>query len=167
MIGNSIDSLGQRLDGICTYYFENGNIQSEGSYSNGRKSGSWKRFTSDGSQKSDRLYSDVSMETVIFNSALIMPKPKVYQHDFEKFVKEILIKEAEIEIIELSPIGIQLVIDRNGKITERLFDDRLSLKNMNTIDEIIKAIPSWEAGSTGSQKINVRVNYSLDFSTDQ
>lgn len=167
MTGNSIDSLGQRLDGNCRFYYDNGDIQSEGAYSNGRKSGVWKRYNTDGSRKMDRIYSDVSMETVIFNSALIMPKPLCDANGFEEFVKNAVIKEGIIAIIELSPIAIQLVIDRNGKVTERRFDDRLSLQSMNTLDQIIKQIPSWEAGSTGTQKINVRVNYKIDFSTDQ
>jgi antitoxin component YwqK of YwqJK toxin-antitoxin module len=163
MKGKSLDSLGQRLDGTCLYYYENGSIQSEGVYKNGRKSGVWKRFNVDGSSKTDRVYSDLSMETIVFNSARFMPKPNVLNNDFEKYVRVQLSNNID-EFISLSPIAIQLVVDIKGIVTESLFDDRLSLENMRILNGIIKSIPSWEPGSTGTQKINVRVNYSIDFS---
>lgn len=166
MNGNSIDSLGQRLDGLCTFYYETGKVQSEGIYIKGRKSGAWKRYNQDGSPKSDRIYSDINMETIIFNSALIMPKPNCSADGFEEFIKTRLIIENALEIIELSPIAIQLVINVNGEVAERMFDERLSLEKMKIIDSIIRQIPSWEAGYTGTQKINVRVNYSIDFSNN-
>jgi antitoxin component YwqK of YwqJK toxin-antitoxin module len=42
--------------GLFVFYFPNGTIESEGIYEYGFKSGAWKRFEANGSQKPDRYY---------------------------------------------------------------------------------------------------------------
>ena len=42
--------------GNFIFYYDNGKIESSGYYEHGIKVGSWKRFTSDGTAKTDRYY---------------------------------------------------------------------------------------------------------------
>jgi hypothetical protein len=51
-------------NGTFTYYFTNGNIESEGQYDMGLKSGAWKRFTRDGNQRPDRFYNPKAHATI-------------------------------------------------------------------------------------------------------
>lgn len=59
-------SNGQELieDGLFTYYFPNGNVESEGRFDMGLKSGTWKRFTKDGNRKADRFYNPAAHSTI-------------------------------------------------------------------------------------------------------
>ena len=43
-------------DGHFTYYYQNGQIESEGDFARGVKVGNWKRFESNGKRKNDRYY---------------------------------------------------------------------------------------------------------------
>lgn len=167
MEGGSIDSLGQHLDGISRWYYKNGNLQSEGEYNNGRKQGTWKRYTEDGSPKADRHYSEVNMNNIVFNSALVMPKPLGDIKSFENFVEDMVMQERYFDIVALSPIKIQFIITREGILSDMKIDDRLSYHEMQLLGLIIKLIPGWSPGSNGTQTINVRVNYSISFDQTQ
>jgi hypothetical protein len=166
MVGTSIDSLGQLLDGTSTWYYKNGNIQAEGEYKSGQKQGTWKRYTEDGSPKSDRHYSEVSMDNIVFNSALYMPKPQIESGSFETYIKGYVLEERQFDLIAYSPIVIQLIITNEGIVSDRKYDDRLSMDEMRILDNYINEIPAWKPGSNGTQNINVRVTYSVDLSID-
>ena len=166
MRGNSIDKLGQELDGESVWFYKNGSIQSEGLYKNGQKQGTWKRYNEDGSVKSDRHYSEVSMDNIVFNSALYMPKPQVESQNFNAYINSMIKKDRLFDLYALSPIAIQVVITNEGVVSDKKYDDRLSMDDMKVLDDYISAIPSWKPGSNGTQEINVRVNYSVKLSTD-
>ena len=166
MVGTALDSLGQLLDGKSTWFYKNGNIQAEGEYKSGQKQGTWKRYNDDGTRKTDRHYSEVSMDNIVFNSALYMPKPQVESEKFEEFIKANIMEERQFELLNYSPIVIQLLITNEGNVTDRKYDDRLSMEEMEIIDQYINKIPSWKPGSNGTQNINVRVTYSVDLSTN-
>ncbi|NQX93070.1 MAG: hypothetical protein HRT74_13275 [Flavobacteriales bacterium] len=50
--------------GKFTYYYTNGQIESQGMYEMGIKVGSWKRFTSSGDPKPDRYYRPESADLI-------------------------------------------------------------------------------------------------------
>lgn len=162
MKGTSKDSLGSQLVGKSIWYYKNGNVQSEGEYVNGQKQGTWLRYNEDGSRKSDRHYSDVNMDNIIFNSALYMPKPVVDYKTFEDYIKAMVIKNRQFDLLTFTPIAIQLVVTNQGVVAERKYDNRLSMDEMKVLDDYINLIPSWKSGSNGTQKLNVRVNYEVD-----
>jgi len=163
MTGYATDNTGQQLTGASAWYYKNGSLQAEGDYTNGQKTGTWKRYNVDGSPKADRHYSDVNMNNIIFNSALKMPKANGDFENFESFIIDEVIKDRAFDIVALSPIKIQFVVSKIGRVQDIKFDDRLSNHEMSVLDEIIKRIPSWRPGSNGTQNINVRVNYSIEF----
>ncbi len=51
-------------DGFFTYYYRNGQVESQGEYVKGRKARTWKRWTWDGATKPDRIYPEPQNETV-------------------------------------------------------------------------------------------------------
>lgn len=166
MSGTSLDSLGQQLNGESTWYYKNGQLQANGSYKCSQKIGVWKRYNEDGSKKPDRHYSDVNMKTIVFNSALIMPKPKVENSNFEEYVIQNIMDDHAFDIVAYSPVAIQLLIGLDGSVQETKYDDRLTMDEMETLARIIKKIPSWSPGSNGTQNLNVRVNYLVKFPTE-
>ena len=59
-------------DGHFTFYFMNGQIESEGEYDRGVKVGYWKRFDQNGKRKSDRYYPAESADLI--REAMMMEK---------------------------------------------------------------------------------------------
>lgn len=51
-------------DGHFTYYYQNGQIESEGEFDRGVKVGAWKRFDSNGKRKTDKYYPAESADKI-------------------------------------------------------------------------------------------------------
>jgi len=51
-------------DGHFTYYYQNGQIESEGIFVRGVKVGNWKRFDTNGKRKTDRYYPEESADKI-------------------------------------------------------------------------------------------------------
>ncbi len=51
-------------DGYFTYYYQNGQIESEGEFDRGVKVGTWKRFDSNGKRKTDKYYPAESADKI-------------------------------------------------------------------------------------------------------
>ncbi len=56
MKGSYLDENLKVPHGEFTYYYANGNVESNGRYEKGWKTGIWNRFTEDGSPKAERVY---------------------------------------------------------------------------------------------------------------
>ena len=162
MNGSAMDKEGIRLNGWSQWYHINGLIESEGFYENGAKIGVWKRYKTNGEPKADKMYSNVNMNNIIFNSARVMPKPAEQIPDLNTYISEKLIQERAFDIIELSPIKTQFIIFRNGSIGEIKIDDKLSQNQYQIIKQIIEYMPAWIPGSNGTQTINVRLELNIE-----
>ncbi len=56
MTGHYLDAGITMADGTFSYYYENGELESNGLYLRGSKSGVWERHARDGSRLADRMY---------------------------------------------------------------------------------------------------------------
>ena len=162
MNGSALDAEGIKLNGWSQWYHENGLIESEGFYENGAKIGIWKRYHSNGESKPDKMYSNVNMNNIIFNSARVMPKPAEQIPDLNTYFKEKLIYDQAFDIIELSPIKTQFIVFRNGSIGEVKIDKRLTQNQHQLMKQIIEYMPDWIPGSNGTQTINVRIELNIE-----
>jgi hypothetical protein len=50
--------------GVFTFYYPDGSIESRGAYEKGVKVGNWERYTSDGTRKPDRYYNPESVDMI-------------------------------------------------------------------------------------------------------
>lgn len=162
MTGFAFDKSGIRLNGNAKWYHENGNLESEGNYENGSKIGIWKRYDAAGNSRPDRIYSNVTMNNYIFNSALVMPSPPDEIPDLNNYLKTELVKQKAMQIVEIMPINAQFVVFRDGHIGEIKLDGKLSRNQHQIIKSIIESMPSWNPGSNGTQTINVRIDVVFD-----
>ena len=162
MKGSSLDETGTRLHDWSQWVHENGSIESEGYYKNGTKIGVWKRYYANGDPKPDKMYSNVNMNTIIFHSARIMPKPPGQIPDLNIYIKEKIIREQAFDLIAMSPINTQFIVYRNGDIGEIKIDEKLSRNQHQLLKQIIENMPAWIPGSNGTQNINVRLDLKIE-----
>lgn len=62
MTGSYSDEALQKEEGLFTFYYANGNIESKGLMVNGMKTGTWERFSADGTPKAERNYTGLTWE---------------------------------------------------------------------------------------------------------
>ena len=163
MKGLAMDETGTRLHGWSEWYHENGLIESNGYYKNGAKYGVWNRYNAKGEPKPDKMYSNVNMNTAIFNSARIMPKPSEQIPDLNTYIKDKLIQDQAFDLIALSPINSQFIVFRNGHIGDIKIDEKLSQNQHQMLSQIFENMPAWIPGSNGTQTINVRIDIKIEF----
>jgi TonB family protein len=65
MVGQYMDEALQLAEGEFSYYYRNGQLESQGMYSSGVKYGSWKRYEWDGSLKPEKHYTGTTVESVL------------------------------------------------------------------------------------------------------
>lgn len=73
MEGSYADLNFQQPQGIFSFYYHNGQLESQGEYCSGRKCGIWKRWSWDGSTRADRLYPDARNESPKINEPAQFP----------------------------------------------------------------------------------------------
>lgn len=61
MNGWYLDEEMKEPQGLFTYYYQSGQIESMGEYLNGAKFGLWERYTENGSEKAEKLYASRQM----------------------------------------------------------------------------------------------------------
>ena len=162
MKGNALDAEGKRLNGWSEWYHENGLIESKGFYDNGAKIGVWKRYKPNGEPKPYKVYSNITMDNIVFNSARVLPKPPYQIPDLNTYIKDKLIQEQAFDIIALSPINLQFIVYRNGSIAELRIDEKLTQNQHQLLKQVIEDMPSWIPGSNGTQTINVRLDIKIE-----
>jgi hypothetical protein len=64
MTGRYVDAALTIPDGLFTYYYPNGNIESTGSYVHGVKAGTWTCATPKGEPRADRIYSGLDWDNL-------------------------------------------------------------------------------------------------------
>jgi hypothetical protein len=62
MKGTYLDDALKVPHGEFTYYYTNGNVESNGRYEKGWKTGVWNRFAEDGSPKAERVYTGMTWD---------------------------------------------------------------------------------------------------------
>lgn len=162
MKGTAMDEAGIQLHGWSQWFHQNGLVESEGFYENGVKIGVWKRYNTNGEPKPEKMYSNVNMNNIIFNSARVMPKPSKQIRDLNTYIKEKLTHEQAFDIIASSPIKVQFIVFRDGSIGELKIDEKLTQNQHQLLKQIIENMPVWIPGSNGTQTINVRMDIKLE-----
>ena len=71
MIGTFADNSITVPHGLFTYYHDNGNMESQGLYRNGTKSGTWERYSSDGRRLADREYPGLDVDRLLELNGLV------------------------------------------------------------------------------------------------
>jgi TonB family protein len=73
MEGSYSDNKLTVANGTFSFYYHNGQLESQGEFCNGKKCGVWKRWSWDGSQRADRVYPDVHVEPTAMNEPAQFP----------------------------------------------------------------------------------------------
>lgn len=71
MRGAYLDSALNVEDGIFTFYYANGRMESSGQYARGVKTGTWLRFALDGTKLAERHYTGHDTEGMLLSSGLM------------------------------------------------------------------------------------------------
>ncbi|MFT4660435.1 MAG: hypothetical protein ACI8XB_000703 [Patiriisocius sp.] len=155
MKAESMDAWGSELQGEAIYYYGNGNVQSKGVYMKGEKVGIWKRFSTDGQEKAERIYAIYDAQKRAYAYVDQMPVFNGGQENFDDFLKLSL----ENVVSDVAGKGQRLVfsfiINESGHLENPEINESASADIDKAIMDVLTVMPRWTAGK--KQGENVRV----------
>ncbi|MFK7757156.1 MAG: toxin-antitoxin system YwqK family antitoxin [Flavobacteriales bacterium] len=119
MKGHYSDSSLTTLQGECSYYFKNGQLESQGLYEDGKRVGYWKRYTSDGIRKIDRYYFTANELATQAKKKNRLAKFRSDTQSWHEFVQENLEfpENAALLGYRNAKINVNLFIDASGQLS--------------------------------------------------
>lgn len=164
MQGHYTDQTLETPHGDFAYYYQNGQIESKGSFENGAKIGVWERFNPNGSPKAERYYSgykfgdepvydpDEFPEFVGGNAAL-----DAYLNKNLQYPEVALINRVEGEVY------VTFVINKVGQVKRVMVRNSLDPHLDKEAIRLIKNMPDWIPGKKDGNLVNTQMAIPIQF----
>jgi len=153
MTGAFSDQKLQVQNGDFTYYYANGNLESQGRYKSGLKVGTWKRWSFDGSKKPDRYYPDENFKakTRSTNPAKFPGGMSALQKlitDSLKYPTEA--KERGLE----GTVYVTFTVDATGEVSRPEVSEGVHYLLNEEAVRFVSAMPTWTPASKNGSPID-------------
>lgn len=117
MKGNYLDETLLILHGECSFYYKNGQKESEGMYENGNRIGQWKRFDLFGERKADKYYpTTAELAEDKFKTCMASYKGGKKEMDAYLIKNTVFPKKAVYEGKFLGEVNINIEFDEEGYV---------------------------------------------------
>lgn len=175
-ICNELDPLNK--NGPCTYFYEDGQKQSEGNYSNDKKRGKWTYWYNNGMDSSVIYFSDkgsynyIHVANLSLNDSSVLEYPEVFAEfpGGERAMSEFIIKHITYPMTERKNntggvCYLTFVVEKDGTLTDiKILKgvpngpgyDKESLR-------VLHLMPKWRPGAQFNKPIRVHYNLPIVF----
>ncbi len=156
MKGHYLDKELTILQGQCSYYYKNGQLESSGRYENGKKQGYWKRYGPNGIRKKNRYYPSKDELVSVKESSSSLPSFDKEDQSWEQFVKANVKfpEEAKEAGITHAEVNVNLFIDASGKMNHfEILSCPHKCFYTKTI-ELMAKMPLWNPATRKGKKIH-------------
>jgi len=157
MKGHYTDAELLLAEGEFSYFYRNGQLESEGMCSGGVKYGTWKRFEWDGTPRADKYYTGTTVESVMADKTVrIGATFKGGEEALFQFIREQLIyPETALKQNIEGIVEISFVIDESGLVREVKVFKGLNYFLDKEAERLVSSLPKWEPASrNGSPEIS-------------
>lgn len=138
-------------DGLFTYYYRNGQVESQGEYIKGRKVGTWRRWAWDGSPKPDRIYPEPQTETVVSTPAQF---PGGYEALINYVESKTIYPPQALAKRVTGMVKISFRIDEGGLVRDVGVVERHASVLADAALECIWDMPLWEPASRNGKEVS-------------
>ena len=138
-------------DGFFTYYYRNGQVESQGEYIKGRKAGTWKRWTWDGATKPDRIYPEPQNETVVSYPAQF---PGGYEALMQFVESKTVYPQQALAKKVTGMVKISFRIDEGGLVRDVEVVERHASILADAALECIWDMPLWEPATRNGKEVS-------------
>ena len=166
MQGHYMDDILEVETGEFVYYYPNGSKESEGRFKSGRKVGTWKRWSFDGTAKSDRFYPENETKTTNRVS-----KPAEFpggSNGMRDFISKNLVypKEAQEKDIK-GTVYVSFTVDAEGDVA----NPRIATSVHKLLDDealrVVSMLPAWTPASKSGSPVDSSYILPITFGTKE
>lgn len=164
MRGHYLDDALEMPHGTFTYYYQNGQKESEGDFEKGAKIGVWKRWNPNGSPKAERFYSGYKYGDEPVLDPEEMPQFKGGPEAMKKYLSANLnypevARESKME----GEVMVTFVVNKVGEVEKATI--------MNGIDQhfdaeairVVESMPKWIPGKKDGTLVNTQMVLPIKF----
>lgn len=154
MEGFSRDALGLEKHGNFTFYYSNGNKESEGAFANGIKSGVWQRYANNGDTLAEKVYEDYLKLTVL-QEADEMPAFPGGDEALHQWIKE----NVHPDVVRKYPgeVTVAFTVSHTGAIENIEIIESLAPDADLELLGLVARMPAWAPGKSQGRATNVRM----------
>lgn len=139
-------------NGVFTYYYDNGKVESTGTYTLGQKSGVWKRFDQAGNEKAEKVY---DIEAIDDLPLAVVSDPPVFNPEYVS-LDEYLSRTLNTGGKRLrGTIKVEFVVERNGSVSNIYLLEGLNETADVRITNALMNMPRWTPGKQHGATVRV------------
>lgn len=148
--GHYADATLNVEQGLFTFYFADGKVESTGLYESGKKSGVWKRYDRWGQELAEKVYDPTPLENIVYTMAQTMP---TYPGGERAMVK--YLRQQCGDGLRKNDVYATFVVEKDGQVS----DVKVQGADERSTEQIVQALGGsrWEAGSNNGVPVRVQM----------
>lgn len=168
MQGFYLDPALETAHGDFTYYYENGNKESEGAFDMGAKIGVWERWNANGTAKAERYYTGYKFGEKPVYDPDVYPEYPGGDPAMQVFLRENLQypEPARINRVE-GDVFVTFVVNKVGQVEQVLVRNSLDPHLDKEAIRVIESMPHWTPGTKDGNLVNTQLGMPIKFRLDE
>ena len=153
------------LHGTCSYYYQNGQLESSGMFQNGKKIGSWRRYLPDGNAKPDHYYASPEELKLLQRSKDSLAKFDVSKQSWASFLNKTLKFPAKAKCagIQSADVHVNLQLSATGELTHfeilECAHQALYIETIKLMAHMPDWLPAYKSGRQVSSNYIVKIPF--------
>ena len=160
-LDGSLKAKGRYADEECripnghfVFYHDNGKVESEGEYQNGRKNGVWERNDKWGRELAEKVYDTTPLINLVYTMAQTMPQYPGGDKAMVRYIQEKVGKTR-------GEVMATFIVEKDGQISDLQVVGAQDPQVADQIATVISSAPRWEAGVQDGQPVRVQMRVPL------
>ncbi|MGV9011866.1 MAG: energy transducer TonB [Flavobacteriales bacterium] len=152
--GTYYDAEYRIADGLFTYYWPTGRVESSGQFLNGKKDGVWKRYDKWGGELAEKVYDISHLANLVYTMAQTMPDYPGGEKAMVHYLKDEVGKTPKNSFATF-------VVEKDGHVGDVVI---VGVEDPALKEKITKSIstPLWQAGVQDGQPVRVKMRVPLN-----
>ena len=148
--------------GKFIFYYINGQVESQGNYSYGVKTGVWERYGEDGTARPERIYSGVDFNLPAEMEPDELPTfPGGLEAIHTYLRKNLQVPKTDSKIPQ--EVWVNFVVDSEGKIRNAQVTSDVDMIFKLEAVRLVSSMPKWEPGKKNGNSVNVKMDIPVRF----
>lgn len=164
MRGHYIDDALEVPHGTFSYYYQNGQLESQGKFENGAKIGVWERFNPNGSAKAERYYSGYKYGDDPILDPDVMPEYEGGYEAMYNYLSENL-EYPEVALINKveGEVYVSFVVNKVGEVERVMVMNSLDPHLDQEAIRLVENMPNWKPGSKEGKLVKTQMVMPINF----
>lgn len=168
MRGHYVDNALTVPHGAFTYFYQNGQVESEGEFENGAKIGVWERWNHNGIAKAERYYSGYKYGDDPILDPDEMPEFAGGSKALHAFLSENMDYPEIAEVNQMEgEVFVSFVVNKVGEVERAMVMNGIDHHLDQEAIRLVESMPTWTPGKKDGNLVNTQMAIPIKFKLEQ